>query len=319
MNPKHILAAMLAASALLLAACDRTAVSSPNGSAVKTVPGAIQRVHHAQGETDVPLQPRNVAVLDLGALDSLDALGVEVHGVAGDLFPGHLKKYADRSKYVEVGTLFEPNYEVLSKMAPDLIITGGRSSAKFASLAGQAATIDMPADDARPVQVALDNLSMLAGIFGKQERAAVVTQEVTDQLSKLRELTAQRGRGLILLVSGGKLSAYGAGSRFGVLHSDFGVPPAAEQLQPSLHGEAVGAEFVLKTNPDWLFVIDRDSAIGQAGAARQVLDNPLVRQTTAWEKGQVVYLDPVNWYLVGGGTTALRAMIAQVREAYEKQ
>jgi iron complex transport system substrate-binding protein len=115
------------------------------------------------------------------------------------------------------------------------------------------------------------------------------------------------------------MSAYGPGSRFGHLHTAFGITPAVEGLATTNHGQAVNAEFILKTNPDWLFVIDRDVATGQnSGAAKKVLDNDLVAQTTAWKNNQVVYLDPTNWYLIGGGLTAMQASTDQIAKALAK-
>ena len=56
-----------------------------------------------------------------------------------------------------------------------------------------------------------------------------------------------------------------------------------------------------KTNPDWLFVIDRSAAIGEDSiGAKAVLDNKLVAQTTAWSKDQVVYLSPDSYLAFGG-------------------
>jgi iron complex transport system substrate-binding protein len=65
-------------------------------------------------------------------------------------------------------------------------------------------------------------------------------------------------------------------------------------------------------------VIDRDTGIGQGkagNAAAQVLDNELVRQTSAWKKGQVVYLDPAAAYIVSSGYTALNTLVDQVYTA----
>ncbi|QLF93401.1 siderophore ABC transporter substrate-binding protein [Pseudomonas sp. ABC1] len=311
------LLALLAVLVLVWGVGGRFLANDLSGEAPAVEAAEQQLVRHAQGETAVPLHPARVGVFDLGALDILDALGVDAYGVAGDDFPEYLARYRD-ARYVRLGTLFEPDYEAVHRAAPDLVITGGRSSARYAPLAQMVPTIDMPADDAHPVAQTLANLQLLAKVFDREARAQALAIEVTEAVEALRAKTADRGRGLIVLVSGGKLSAYGPGSRFGVLHTDFGVPVAAEGLTVSLHGEAIGSEFILKTNPDWLFVIDRDAAIGQAGAARQVLDNPLVRQTTAWRTGQVMYLEPVNWYLVGGGVQALQAMIRQVDEGYER-
>ena len=43
------------------------------------------------------------------------------------------------------------------------------------------------------------------------------------------------GKGLLVLTTGGKMSAYGPGSRFGVLHGEFGIVPAVEGLAPGDH------------------------------------------------------------------------------------
>lgn len=315
---RWLVLAALALLAVVVAARWLQAPSASQLDAGQETAAVVQQrnVVHAQGTTAVPLHPQRVAVFDLSALDTLDALGVDVIGVAGHEFPAYLRRYAD-SKYLNLGTLFEPNYEAVHAAHPDLVITGGRSSAKYAPLSRIAPTIDMPTDNAHPVQTALANMRLLGTIFGREAQADALAAQVAEAIKALRAKTADRGRGLIVLVSGGKLSAYGPGSRFGVLHTDFGIPPAAPNLVVSLHGEAIGSEFILKTNPEWLFVIDRDVAIGEAGAARQVLDNPLVRQTTAWKHGQVLYLDAANWYLVGEGVQALLAMIGQIDRGYE--
>ena len=79
------------------------------------------------------------------------------------------------------------------------------------------------------------------------------------------------------------------------------------------HGASITHEFIAQTDPDWLFVIDRGVAVGEAGdSAAKTLDTPLVRGTTAWKKDQVVYLDPTPLYIAGGGYTALTRTIDQL-------
>mgnify|MGYP001393512345 CR=1 FL=1 len=301
----------LAAAALLLAGCG-------DGSAGQAEAGSqeTQSVTHAQGTTEIPANPSRVAVFDLSALDTLDALGVEVAGVAGDNFPPYLSKFQG-NEYPKLGTLFEPDMEALNALRPDLAITGGRSSAKYQQVAGLVPTIDMRADNDAPIATAIANTRMLAGIFGKTEEAEERIARLEQSIEQLRSKTANGGRGLVVLTTGGRMSAYGPGSRFGVIHTDFGVPTAADGLDTSLHGEAIGSEFIRERNPDWLFVIDRDAAIGQGDAARRLLDNALVRQTNAWQRGQVVYLDPVPWYLVGSGIQSTQAMVDEITRAYD--
>jgi iron complex transport system substrate-binding protein len=135
-------------------------------------------------------------------------------------------------------------------------------------------------------------------------------------IGELKTTASKSGRGLLVLTTGGKMSAYGPGSRFGAIHTEFGVTPAVEKLDTANHGQAISFEFILETNPDWLFVLDRDAAIGREGqSARQFLDNDIVRRTTAWQKNQVVYLDAANWYLVGGGLQALQQNVDGIKTA----
>jgi iron complex transport system substrate-binding protein len=277
------------------------------------------KIQHTKGETNVPSKPKKVIVLDLASLDTLNALGVEVSGVPTARFPEYLAKYGS-DKYEKVGTLFEPNYEAVNAAAPDLIIVGGRSSAKYADLAKIAPTIDMTVDPKDYVGSVKRNVQNLAKIFDKQAEADAQVAKLDKAMADLRQEAAKAGKGLLVLTTGGKMSAYGPGSRFGLLHTDFGIVPAVDGLATTNHGQAVSSEFILKTNPDWLFVIDRDMATGRAaGAAQKVLDNELVGQTTAWKNKQVVYLDPVSWYLIGGGLTSLQASADQITKAIAKK
>jgi iron complex transport system substrate-binding protein len=289
------------------------------GTLASSVHAQALRVQHAKGETTVPSKPKKVLAFDLASLDTLNALGVEVSGVPTARFPEYLAKYGS-DKYEKVGTLFEPNYEAVNAAEPDLIIVGGRSSAKYTDLAKIAPTIDMTVDPKNYVGSAKRNVQLLAKIFDKQTEAEAHLAKLEASMAVLRQEASKAGNGLLVLTTGGKMSAYGPGSRFGLLHSDFGIVPAVEGLATTNHGQAVNAEFILKTNPDWLFVIDRDAATGQgSGAAKKVLDNDLVAQTTARKKNQVVYLDPVNWYIIGGGLTAMQASIDQITKAITKK
>ena len=274
-------------------------------------------VAHAQGETVLPAVPKTVLTLDLATLETLDALGVDVTGVVGSHIPEHLAKYRD-SKYLKIGTLFEPDYETINAAEPDLIIVAGRSSPKYKELARIAPTIDLSTDENDFLASAFRNARTLGQIFGKEDEVEAHLAAIETSIQAVREKSRDAGRGLIVLATGGRLSAYGPRSRFGTLHSDFGIAPAVENLDRAIHGQGVSFELILKANPDWLFVIDRDTAIGQAGQpAAQLLDNPLVARTTAWQKRQVAYLDPVRWYLVGGGLVSLKVNADQISQALD--
>lgn len=282
-----------------------------------TVEGPSREVSHGRGTSTIPTHPQKIVPFDLAALDILDALGVPVVGVAGSTFPTHLSRYGQAS-YRVIGTLFEPDYEALHAVAPDLVITGGRSTAKFKELAAIFPTIDLQIVPDRFLESVEGNTKLLASIFGKEEIAEQRLTALKSSIQELRTLVQDRGKGIVVLANGGRLSAYGPGSRFGLIHSEFGIPVAAEGLDVSLHGEAIHAEFLLEKNPSWIFVIDRDTAIGQTGSAEKLLDHSLVHRTEAWTKKQIVYLDPLNWYLVSGGLQSTQRMVDELRAAYAR-
>lgn len=273
-------------------------------------------VKHAQGETILPATPKRVLVLDFASLETLDAVGVEVIGVVGALMPDHLAKYRGDA-YVKIGTLFEPDYEAIHAAKPDLIIVSARSAPKYGELSKIAPTIDLSTDDKDHLANSIRSARTLGRIFGKEAEVDALVAKLEASIAAVRKQPTGAGKGLIILTTGGKMSAYGPNSRFGALHRDFGIPPAVEGLDTAIHGQGVSFELILKSNPDWLFIVDRDVAVGRGGQpASELLDNPLVARTTAWQKGQVVYLDPVRWYLVGGGLLSLQACADQISEAF---
>ncbi|MGF0540699.1 siderophore ABC transporter substrate-binding protein [Agrobacterium sp. ES01] len=277
-------------------------------------------VETARGPISVPEKPANVAVFDLSSLDTLHTLGVDVAGVPGSNLPPSLEQYKV-DNYTKIGTLFEPDYETLNALQPDLIIIGGRSAAKHDELAKLAPVIDLTADSNNFGASIMRNATTLGAIFGKQA-------EVNDRIAKLEAsvadltvLGAKAGKALIVLTTGGKMSAYGPGSRFGELHGRFGIAAADPDLTVETHGQVVSYEYILEKNPDWLFVIDRDAAIGQSKgqSAEQMLDNDLVHATNAWKKGQVVYLDPVKMYLTSGGLAAEQGIVDDIASALKSR
>jgi iron complex transport system substrate-binding protein len=275
-------------------------------------------VKHAQGETAIPLKPAKVLTFDLATLDTLTALGIDVAGVPGGKKPDYLSKY-ESDDALNIGTLFEPDFEAVNAAEPDLIVVAGRSAAKYGDLSKIATTIDLSVDTKNYLGSAEENIRTLGKIFDKENEAEALLAKLRSSTAALQEKAAGAGKGLLLLTTGGKMSTYGPGSRFGVLFTDYGIQPADENIKIGTHGQPASFEYILERNPDWLFVIDRDAAIGREGvAAQKFLDNEIVGQTTAWKKGQAVYLNGTSWYLVGGGITALQTTVDQLSEALGK-
>lgn len=304
--------AALAVSALALTACGGSADA---GSQEAAEGGSTITVEHAQGTTEVPANPENVYTFDLGVLDTLDSLGVTVGGVPESNLPESLDAY-ESDDYAKIGSMKEPDFEAIAAGAPDLIIISGRTADSYEELSKIAPTIDLSVDQAAPVESFKEVSATLGEIFQKEDEVAGQLAEIDATIEDVRATAADSGTGLIVLTSGGELTAYGAGSRFGLIHDVLGVEPAADVTADGSHGQSISFEFIAETNPDHLFVIDRDSAIGESGeAAAAVLDNELVNGTTAAAEDNIVYLDSASWYLVGYGLGNVEAMVTSVNDA----
>jgi iron complex transport system substrate-binding protein len=278
-------------------------------------------VVHAQGTTQVPKNPQRVVVLSPATLDITDALGVEVIGVpqTSAHYPAHLAKY-NSDAYLNAGTLFEPNYEALINAKPDLIIAGSRAAAAYDKLSGIAPTIALDIDTKDFLASMTQRTEQLGEIFGKQEKAKEVIAAFNAQAEEIRKASAQSGTAMMLMVNGGKINAYSPDSRFGFIFDVLGFKPATVFAATGQHGNTVSPEFIMEANPDWLFVLDRDSAIGskkEGASANQVLDNPLVKRTHAWKNQQVVYLDSGALY-IAGGIQSYGNLMAQVNQVLSK-
>ncbi|MDJ0350783.1 siderophore ABC transporter substrate-binding protein [Cryobacterium sp. PH29-G1] len=301
--------AAAATLALLVSGCTS---AEPAPAAVET---AEVTVSHAQGETTVPVNPTRVLTFDIAALTTLDALGVDVLGVPKANLPGELEKF-NTDAYENIGTLFEPDYEAVNAANPDLIIVAGRSAAVYPELSKIAPTIDLSNDAADFAASVIAGAETLGTIFDKEAEVAAMVDSLDASVAEVTALAKDAGTALIVMTNAGEISAFGPGSRFGFLHDSLGVTPAVADVEAATHGEAVSFEFLLETDPDWLFVVDRDSAIASGtGNAHEVLDNAIVHETSAWQNDQIVYVDPVAWYIVNGGLSNLQNMTDEVATA----
>lgn len=271
-------------------------------------------VSTATGVVTLPGAPRTVAAYDIAAIDTLTTLGVGLAGTPNKLYVDYLGSVAEHAEIV--GTLFEPDYEKLAELAPDLIVVGSRTSEMARPLSRVAPVIDMTISGAGILDQTRARIAAFGTIFGKEDRAAEVTAELEGRLAAVKAAAEGKGNALVVLTNGNKISAFGEGSRFGWLHTDVGLPLAAEGLEATRHGQAISFEFIAETDPDWLIVVDRGSAIGQEGAARATLDNPLVASTKAAQSDQVIYLTSAPIYVAGGGATSIMHTLDELAAAF---
>ena len=108
----------------------------------------------------------------------------------------------------------------------------------------------------------------------------------------------------------GRSGGHGSGESGNDASGSAGVTPT--------HGNEVSFEAIVALNPDYIFVMDRDSAISATGAqlAQEIMENELVMKTDAYRNGNLVILEnPGIWYLAEGGITSLGIMLSDLEKA----
>ena len=269
-------------------------------------------ITHELGETDVPKSPEKIVVFDFGMLDTLDYLDINVTGVPQVNIPSYLEKY-NSDDYENIGSLKEPDFEQISKIDPDLIIISGRQSEMYDELSKLGPVVYLGVDHTRYMESFEENIKTIGQIFEIEDKVEAELEEIEDSITQLHEKATQSGdNGLIILANDDKISAYGPNSRFGLIHDVFGVPAVDENIEASTHGMNVSFEYVAEYDPDILYVIDRSAAIGEEPAAKNIVENSLMKDTKSLQNDRITYLNGDYWYLSGGGLISMTKMIEEI-------
>jgi iron complex transport system substrate-binding protein len=317
-NKKILFSAFLLTTLLTVTACGQSVKAFTPGE----IPGETPQeesfnltIPHELGETKLTKRPEKVVVFDYGLLDLLDNLQVDVAGLPKATLPEFLKTY-DGEAYADLGTLKEPDFEAVYNLAPDLILISTRTAAAYEELSKIAPTVYIAVDNADYMGSVEKNLTLLGEIFGKEAEAKTLASTFQEKISTMKEkVSALQENALIILANEGTLSAYGAVSRFGLIHHALGYQEADQGIEASTHGQSVTFEYILEKNPENLFVIDRSKVVGGQVDAVSTVENDILKQTDAFKNGKIFYLNPEVWYITAGGFTSTQLMLEDMEAA----
>lgn len=292
---------------MIMAGCQKQ-TSAATDSKEKT----IEIVDSTKQKVTVPVNAKKIVVFDSSLLDTVDALGEgdKVIGVPVKNLPTYLKQYGDRES---VGGVKEPDLEKINALKPDLILIASRQADFKDELAKIAPTVYLATDTKDSWNSAQKNIETLASLFGKESEAKKKIAKIETSIDALKAKDqALNARSLVVMTNENSLSAFGPGSRYGIVYDTFGLTPVDETLEPSTHGSSISYEYLLEKNPDYIFVVDRTKAIGGDQSTTNLADNALVKQTNAGKNQHVITLDSQVWYLAGSGLESLPIMIDEV-------
>ena len=282
----------------------------------------IISLNASQEETalEVPYDPQRIAILDMASLDILDALGVgeRVVGTA-DTSLEYLQNYIN-DDISSLGTIKEADLEAVMACEPDVIFIGGRLASSYDALSEIAPVVYLATDtELGVVESVRRNAMTIASMFGLEDKVDELMAGFNSRIAALAEFSAGK-TAIIGLVTSGSFNVLGNDGRCSMIGREIGFENigAAADIDTSTHGNEASFEFIVEKDPDYIFVMDRDAAIGTDGVqrAQEIMENELVMGTDAYKNGHLVYLaHPAVWYTAEGGITALDLMLKDLESS----
>lgn len=312
--------AIMAAAVLMMTACSSpsstttgTTETAETTAAVTSKEDLTVEINDIHGPVTVPVNPQKVISLDNRTYETLSDWGIELVAAPKGVMPADSPYVTDES-VLDIGNHREPNLEIIAAADPDLVIIGQRFASYYEEikkLVPNAAVIDLNFDVSEEADKPGENLVSglkdsavaLGKIFDKNKEAEHLTADFDQAIEAVK--SAYNGTDTIMsvVVSGGNIgfSAPHSGRVWGPMYEVFGWIPALEidNTTSDHQGDDISVEAIAQSNPDWIFVLDRDAAVSSvtdAVPAQDVIDqSPALQNVTAVSEGHIVYA-PADTY-----------------------
>ncbi|MFB1050023.1 siderophore ABC transporter substrate-binding protein [Paraliobacillus sp. JSM ZJ581] len=315
---KFTLTIFIAMFVFVLAACsnasEETGKTDANEKANDSTESTTVEVTDAHGTVTVPVNPKNVVALDNRTFETLANWEVELSAVPKDVMTADSPYVTDESVQ-NIGNHREPNLETIAAVDPELVIVGQRFSGYYEDikkLVPNAAVIDLNVDVSEEADKPGENLVnglkdttiTLGQIFDKNKEAEQLTADFDQAIEDAKSAYNEADKVMSVIVSGGDIgfSAPHSGRVWGPMYDIFGWTPALEVDDSTTdhQGDEISVEAIAQSNPDWIFVLDRDapiSGVTDKVPAQDVIDEaPALQNTTAVSEANIIYA-PEDTYL----------------------
>ena len=301
--------------ALLLTGCAGLAPETTTTETPETITSETTEVEEPTtveitdiyGTVTVPIKPKTVVALDNRTFETLADWGIEIAAGPKPVMPEGLVYKTDDS-VLDVGSHNEPNLEVIAAVDPDLVIVGQRFAGRYEdikALVPNAAVInlnfDVSVDAEKPGENFVNGFKnstlALGQIFDKNAEAEKLVADFEASIEKLDAAYDETETIMTLIVSGGnvRFSAPLSGRVWGPMYEIFGWTSSLyiDGTSSDHQGDDISVEAIAQSNPDWIFVLDRDamnsSAEGYVPAYDIIAAAPALGNITAVTEKQMVF------------------------------
>ena len=314
--------------ALSLAACGSTEIIASAERKPETITIQALNANKEMTDIEVPYDPQRIAILDMPALDIVDALGL------GDRIVGSAKVTIEYltdynpddsdGKIMNLGTVKTADLEKVAACEPDIIFIGGRLSSIYADLEAIAPVVYLAVDYEKGiVESTRENAKTIASIFGLEDRVDAMFDGFQPRIDALNAVL--KGHDILLaMYNNNAMSIMDTQSQLNILAAELGGNNLGETVgdaEKATHGEDASWETIIKLNPEYIFVLDRSTATGAADegilGAQEVIENELIRELDCYKEGKIIYLirHANVWYTSTGGVQALDTMLSDLETA----
>ena len=329
---KFLINMMAMAMIFSMVACGKTKTNETafagNDSETKTVTIQAFNANQERIDVEVPYNPQRIAILDMPALDIVDALGL------GDRVVGSAKvtiEYLadynpeDSKDAIEnLGTIKTADLEKVAASEPDIIFIGGRLASIYGDLEAIAPVVYLGVDyEKGVVESTKENAMTIASIFGKEAEVDVMFDKFQPRIDALHEILNDK-EVLLGMYNSNALGLMDTQSQLNILAKELGANNLGESVgesEKASHGEEASWETILTLNPEYMFILDRSTATEAADeglmGVREVVENDLIKELDVYKEGKIIYfIEHANvWYTSTGGVQALDTMLTDLEEA----
>lgn len=259
------------------------------------------------GTVVVPVNPEKVVVLDSRAFETLADWGIKLQAAPKGVMPAD-SAYVSDETVQDIGNHREPNLEIIAAVDPELVIIGQRFAGFYEdvkALVPNAVVIDLNFDVSETAENPGQNLVdgfvnstiSLGKIFDKNDEAAQLVADFNKAIEDAKAAYNGTDKMISVIVSGGNIgfAAPKSGRVWGPIGDLLGWTQALEvnNTTSDHQGDEISVEAIAQSNPDWIFVLDRDASVSStegAVPAQDVIDNaPALQNTKAIQEGNIVY------------------------------
>lgn len=255
-------------------------------------------IKHELGETELTGKPQRIVVMDFSFADALATMGIQPVGISDDsdaslIIPEVKDKVG---AYTSLGSRYEPNMELISSLAPDLIIADlNKHKAVYDKLKQIAPTVVLN-DHQADYEHMMANYAVIAEAVGMTEEGK---KRLDEHQAKMEEIKAKlpkadaKLRVLPAVVNPTGFFAHSNASYAGSLMEYLGMEDAAksEEAYPKTNLEQLVA-----LNPDVLFLMKT----GDKTIVDEWETNPLWKNINAVKNGKVFEVARNKWALSRG-------------------